>query len=60
VKSPLDIKIASYLVRFLSQSSREEDDGLIQNNKEMESTQTIENQEQLKEEQNTKSKGKKW
>jgi len=40
VKSPLDIKIASYLdvkVPF-SQSSKEEDDGLIQNEKEMEST----------------------
>jgi len=39
VKSPLDIKIASNLdVKVLSQSSREEDDGLIQNKKEMEST----------------------
>jgi len=46
--------------RFLSQSSREEDDGLIQNKKEMESTQTTENQEQLKEEENIKWKGKKW
>jgi len=33
------------MLRFLSQSSREEDDGLIQNKKEMESTSTIENQE---------------
>jgi len=45
---------------FLSQSSREEDDGLIQNKKEMESTQTIENQEQLKEVENIKWIGKKW
>jgi len=33
---------------------------LIQNKKEMESTYTIENQEQLKEEENIKWKGKKW
>jgi len=33
---------------------------LIQNKKEMESTKTIENQEQLKEEENIKWKGKKW
>jgi len=46
--------------RFLSQSLKEEDDGLIQNKKEMESTYTIENQEQLKEEENIKWKGKKW
>jgi len=39
VKFPLDIKIASYLdVKVPSQSSREEDDGLTQNKKEMEST----------------------
>jgi len=39
VKSPLDIKIASYLdVKVPFTSSREEDDGLIQNKKEMEST----------------------
>jgi len=44
--------------RFLSQSSREEDDGLIQNKKEMEGTETIESQEQLKEEENIKWKGK--
>jgi len=45
---------------FLSQGSREEDDGLIQNKKEMEGTLTIENQEQLKEEENIKWIGKKW
>jgi len=33
---------------------------LIQNKKEMESTKTIENQEQLKEEENIKWKGKEW
>jgi len=37
--------------RFLSQRSREGDDVLIQNKKEMEGTSTIENQEQLKEEE---------
>jgi len=45
---------------LLSQSSREEDDELIQNEKEMESTKIIENPEQLKEEENIKWKGKKW
>jgi len=39
VKSPLDIKIASYPdVKVPFTSSREEDDVLIQNKKEMEST----------------------
>jgi len=33
---------------------------LIQNEKEMESTLIIENQEKLKEEENIKWKGKKW
>jgi len=33
---------------------------LIQNKKEMESTKTTEYQEQLKEEENIKWKGKKW
>jgi len=39
VKSPLDIKIASYLdMKVPFTSSREEDDGLIQNKKERENT----------------------
>ena len=48
-KSPLDIKIASYLdVKVPFQGSREEDDGLIQNKKEMKRKHKMERKEMVK------------